>query len=68
MKKDLETEYNALKIVADIVEKFTILHVLNVSSNDRENLENARKNLEMVIHRNGYKMNYEKNNNKITKI
>ncbi|SIT16473.1 hypothetical protein [Chryseobacterium gambrini] len=61
MKKENETAFQALTIIADMVMKFGQLYVLNISSEDWEHLQSVRNGLEKVIHDNGYRMNYDKN-------
>ena len=61
MEGQNNTEYQALAIVADMVHKFTQLHILNISQSDRIKLQVARKEFEEVIAKNGYRMNYDKN-------
>lgn len=61
MKKKIDTEYRALTIIADMVIRLGTLHVLNISTADTENLQTVRDNLEQIILRNGYRMNYDRN-------
>lgn len=61
MKKHIDTEYQALYIISDMIKKFRLLHVLNISELDRITLQFVRDNLEKIIHDNGYRMNYDKN-------
>ncbi|RKF37174.1 hypothetical protein BCY89_05850 [Sphingobacterium siyangense] len=61
MKKENETAFQALTIIAEMVMKFGQLYVLNISSEDWEHLQSVRNGLEKVIHDNGYRMNYDKN-------
>ncbi|AZB26862.1 hypothetical protein EG339_20880 [Chryseobacterium bernardetii] len=61
MKKEIETAFQALAIIAEMVTKFGQLYVLNISSEDWEQLQYVRDGLEKVIHDNGYRMNYDKN-------
>ncbi|WP_250253512.1 hypothetical protein [Chryseobacterium sp. Marseille-Q3244] len=61
MKKENETSFQALAIIAEMVTKFGQLYVLNISSEDWEQLQYVRDRLEKVIHDNGYRMNYDKN-------
>lgn len=61
MKKEIETAFQALTIIAEMVMKFGQLYVLNISSEDWEYLQSVRNGLEKVIHDNGYQMNYDKN-------
>jgi len=61
MKKNIDTEYQALCIIADMVMKFALLHVLNISDQDRVTLQIVRDDLEKIIQANGYRMNYDKN-------
>ena len=61
MKKENETAFKALAIIAEMVTKFGQLYVLNISSEDWEQLQYIRDGLEKVIHDNGYRMNYDKN-------
>ncbi|WP_312508941.1 hypothetical protein [Chryseobacterium culicis] len=69
MEKQHNTEYQALAIVADMVQKFAQLHILNIAPSDRVKLQVARKELEEVIAKNVYRMNYDKNIiNKIIKL
>ncbi|RXM63094.1 hypothetical protein SAMN05421768_101199 [Chryseobacterium joostei] len=61
MKKENETAFQALTIIAEMVMKFGQLYVLNISSEDWQHLQSVRNGLEKVIHDNGYQMNYDKN-------
>ncbi|SIS62042.1 hypothetical protein SAMN05421786_101554 [Chryseobacterium ureilyticum] len=61
MKKENETAFQALTIIAEMVMKFGQLYVLNISSEDWEHLQSVGNGLEKVIHDNGYRMNYDKN-------
>ncbi|AZB17444.1 hypothetical protein EG352_06535 [Chryseobacterium indologenes] len=61
MKKENETAFQPLTIIAEMVMKFGQLYVLNISSEDWEHLQSVRNGLEKVIHDNGYRMNYDKN-------
>lgn len=61
MKKENETAFQALTIIAEMVMKFGKLYVLNISYEDWEHLQSIRNGLEKVIHDNGYRMNYDKN-------
>ncbi|WP_312297036.1 hypothetical protein [Chryseobacterium sp.] len=61
MKKENETAFQALTIIAEMVMKFGQLYVLNISSEDWEHLQSVRNGLEKVIRNNGYRMNYDKN-------
>lgn len=69
MEKLNSTEYLALTIIADMVQKFAQLYVMNVSVTDWEKLRSVRENLEKVITDNGDRMNYDRNiNSKIIKL
>lgn len=61
MKKENDTEFQALTIIAEMVMRFKQLHVLNISMKDRKELQFVRTSLEKVIHDNGYQMTYDKN-------
>ncbi|PUV24387.1 hypothetical protein [Sphingobacterium athyrii] len=61
MKKENDTEFQALTIIAEMVMSFKQLHVLNISMKDRKELQFVRTSLEKVIHDNGYQMTYDKN-------
>lgn len=61
MKKENETAFQALTIIAEMVMKFGQLYVLNISSADWEQIQYVRNGLEKIIHDNGYRMNYDKN-------
>lgn len=61
MKKEIETTFQALTIIAEMVMKFGQLYILNISSEDWKHLQSVRNGLEKVIHDNGYRMNYDKN-------
>lgn len=61
MKKENDTEFQALTIIAEMVMRFKQLHVLNISVEDRKELQFVRTSLEKVIHDNGYQMTYDKN-------
>lgn len=61
MKKENDTEFQALTIIAEMVMRFKQLHVLNISVEDRKELQFVRTSLEKVIHYNGYQMTYDKN-------
>ncbi|MFS4474118.1 hypothetical protein [Chryseobacterium sp. T20] len=61
MKKEIETTFQALTIIAEMVMKFGQLYILDISSEDWKHLQSVRNGLEKVIHDNGYRMNYDKN-------
>jgi len=61
MKKENDTEFQALILIAEMVMKFGQLYVLNMKEEDSQQLYNARECLEKVIHDNGYRMNYDRN-------
>jgi len=61
MKKETDTELQALHIIAEMVMKFAQLLVLNIKQEDWKQLHTARQCFENVIHDNGYRMNYDKN-------
>lgn len=61
MKKEHDTELQALTIIAEMVIKFGQLHVLNIQEEDWKQLHQVRQCLEKVIHDNGYRMNYDRN-------
>ena len=61
MKKKIDTEYRALMIIADMVIRFGTLHILNISTADTETLQSVRDNLEKIIKKNGYRINYDRN-------
>lgn len=61
MKRENDTAYKALTIIAEMVMKFGQLYVLNISSEDWNELQSVRNSLEKVIRDNGYRMNYDKN-------
>ena len=42
----------------EIVRNFEKLHFLQMQDNDREQLQRARKILERIIHKNGYRVAY----------
>ncbi|MFJ1382181.1 hypothetical protein [Capnocytophaga canimorsus] len=52
------TEFKALYVLGEIVRNFEKLHFLQMQDNDREQLQRARKILERIIHKNGYRVAY----------
>ncbi|CEN33235.1 MAG: hypothetical protein Q4B43_08460 [Bacteroidota bacterium] len=52
------TEFKALYVLGEIVRNFEKLHFLQMQDNDREQLQKARKILERIIHKNGYRVAY----------
>ena len=64
MKKENNTELQALTIIAEMVTKFGQLYVLHITKSDWKQLCKVRKCLEKVIHDNGYRMNYDSNTKK----
>lgn len=61
MKKENDTEFQVLTLIAEMVMKFGQLYVLNMKEEDSKQLHKARQCLEKVIHDNGYRMNYDRN-------
>lgn len=61
MKKENNTEFQVLTLIAEMVMKFGQLYVLNMKEEDCKQLHKARQCLEKVIHDNGYLMNYDRN-------
>ncbi|MDR6546462.1 hypothetical protein J2810_002521 [Chryseobacterium rhizosphaerae] len=61
MKNNIDTEYQALCIISELIKKFGLLHVLNISEQDSITLKTVRDELEKIIQANGYRMNYDKN-------
>ncbi|MFJ1365945.1 hypothetical protein ACILDU_05805 [Capnocytophaga canimorsus] len=52
------TEFKALYVLGEIVRNFEKLHFLQMQDNDREQLRKARKILEHIIYKNGYRVVY----------
>lgn len=61
MKNQIDTEFQALHVFAEMVMKFGQLHILNIRDEDWKQLQAVRICLEKVIHDNGYRMNYDSN-------
>lgn len=54
------TEMQALATIAEMIMHFNLLHLLNISAEDRKELRTVRQRLEKIIHNNGYSMDYRK--------
>ncbi|AYW36290.1 hypothetical protein [Capnocytophaga canimorsus] len=52
------TEFKALNVLGEIVRDFEKLHFLQMQDKDQSQLQKARKILEHIIYKNGYRITY----------